>query len=119
MRAKPFGVGKRDPGWRNAGKTASITFDHRGSFHKVHHAKPGRKSRRARGRQYMVGSGDIVADGFRCVATKEDRAGMSDLGKPAARLRHREFKMLGGDPVGERGHVPHRINRDDGPVILP
>ena len=44
---------------------------------------------------------------------------MPDLGQPAARLLDRQFKMLGGDAVRKRRHALHRINRDDGAVILP
>ncbi len=53
-------------------------FQHRGALHEVEHAEAGRKPRRARRRQHMVGAADVIADRLRRMGAEENRAGIAD-----------------------------------------
>ena len=69
-------------------------FQDRGSLHEVEHPKAGRESRRARRRQYVIRSADIIPDRFGSMGPKEDRAGITDLRRERFRIRRHNQRVV-------------------------
>ena len=66
------------------------TFDDIAERKEVHHIQRGAEAGRAGGRQRVVRSGNVVAQGFGCPLADEDRARIADL----ARTRVRAFRVM-------------------------
>ncbi len=67
----------------------------------------------------MIGTADIIANGFRRIGTQEYRAGMFDLFRIGARLRDTELQMLRRDTVAQLCGLVEVLNRDDRAKIAP
>jgi len=102
MGVKPFRISERNCRGTERGELFGPAFEDRGALHEIEHAKAGRKPRRTRGRQHVVGTRDIIADCLGCVCPKKDRAGVADflgIGIPA---RSNDLKMLRCDLINQR-----------------
>src|SRR5579863_5478633 len=78
MRVKSLRVGKRDRGTAERAQLVGTAFEDRRALHEIEHAKSGRKPRRARRRQDVIGAGNVIADRFRSVGAYEDSPGIAD-----------------------------------------
>ena len=121
VRGKPFRLGERQSGRTEPGERIGCASHQGGALQKIGDAQPPREARRTRGRQDMIGSGDVVADCFGRMATKEDRAG---VGNPPAerlgRLRlHRQLDMFGGNAIDDRSRLAEIGHEDDSAVVAP
>ena len=77
-----------------------------GAFHKVQHRQAGGEARRARCRQHMVGTGDVIAHRFGGVTAQEDGAGMANLGQQRFGIGGGDFQMFRREEIGQsRGVV--------------
>ncbi len=93
------------------GSSASHRHE-RGALQEIEDAEAGGKARAARGRQHMVGPGDIVADRFGRIAAEKDRAGVVDPLGQRLGVVERQLEMLGRDPVDQRRRLaPNRATR--------
>ena len=92
----------------SAASASGVQDDERGALEEIGDAEPAREARRARGRQHVVGAGDIVADRLGRMAAEEDRAGMTDLLRQRLGRRHLhgELDMLGGDARRRSARTP-------------
>ena len=79
MGVQPFGSTERDRGIGKSAQLLGPAFEDRGALHEIEHAEPGGETCRARGRQHVVRSGDVIADRFRRMRADEDRAGIADF----------------------------------------
>ena len=89
---EPFGLAERDRRGPERAQLLGPAFEQRGALHEIEHAEARREARRARGRQHVVGAGDVIADRFRRVRAEEDRAGIADFGRRALRRRRRRSR---------------------------
>src|SRR5271167_707075 len=79
MRVESLGLGETDRRGGKGGEARRVAADERGSLDKVEDAETRGKPRAARGRQHMVGPGDVVADRLGRPAAEKDRAGVTHL----------------------------------------
>src|SRR5262245_63700720 len=86
MRIKPLGLAERDRRGTKRTELLRPAFEDRGALHEVEYAEPRRETRRARSRQHVIGAADIVADCFRRMRAKEDRARIPDADRKSTRL---------------------------------
>ena len=105
MGVEPLRLGEADRGRGEAREARFVAADNRRPLHKVEDAEPRGKTRAACGRQHVVGAGDVVADRFRRMASEKDRAGVADSRGERLRFVDRQFEVLGGDAVDERGRL--------------
>ena len=67
----------------------------------------------------MIGTGDIVADGFRRMRADENRAGIADALDIAVGVGGGDFQMLGRQAIDQRDRVVEFANGDDGAEVAP
>ena len=67
----------------------------------------------------MVGTADIVADRFGCMATEKNRPRVANPGKQGLRIRDGQFKMFGREPVDQGRRIVQVANNDDRAMCLP
>ena len=102
MSLKPLGIAERHGGVRQRAQLLWPAFDDRCALHEVENAQARGETRRARRRQYMVRSGDIIADRFRRVGADKDRAGVANtLGQPFS-VGDDDLDMLRRERVDKR-----------------
>ncbi len=119
MGPQSFGTGKGDAGRPDSAQAVGICRDGRGPLEKVENRKTRSKARRAAGRQNMVGSAHIVADGFGAVASEEHGASVTDLRRKPFRIVEHHFEMFRREAVGDLGRLGPVAHDDDGTVIGP
>src|SRR6516164_6053476 len=102
MGFQPFRVGKTDHSWRKRCQTRGLAAYERAALEEVENAEAGCETRAARRRQYMVGPGDIIANGLWGMAAEEDRAGVVNTLGQRIGLLERELEVLRSDPVDQR-----------------
>ena len=122
VRVEALGLGQRQRRRAERGQRLRRAGHDRGALQEVGDAEAAREARRARGRQHVVGAGDIVADRLGRVAADEDRAGMRDLlAQRLGRLRlHRQLDVLGAR-CGRRSarSVAEVAHQDDAAIVAP
>ena len=79
----------------------------------------GRKSRRARGRQHVVGTRNVVADRLRRVRADEDCAGIANSCHKALGIVGENFEMLRRKLIDQRDRIVKLAHDDDGAEIAP
>ena len=109
MGLKPFGLGERDRGWTERGKLIRSAFENRRPLHEIEDAEPGGKASRARRRQHVIRSGDIVADRFRRVLPDEDRSRMAHRFGELFAVSRDDFEMFGRKRIDQRGVRRERL----------
>ena len=117
----------RSPPGRARASCSGAAFEDRGALHEVEHAEARREARRARGRQHVVGAGDIVADRLRRVRAEEDRAGIADFaGEPlgVGASRSRDARARARRPAAPRRRASRTRmiapkSRHDAPATAP
>ena len=119
MRGKSFRLAERDGGGAERAQLLRPAFEQRGALHEIEHAEARRKARRARGRQHVVGAGDVIADGFRRMRADEDRAGIADFRHQRLGVVGGDLQMLGRELVDQRDRVGKLRHQDDGAEIAP
>ncbi len=82
-------------------------------LHEVGDGETAADARGAGGGQDVIGTGGVIAGGFRTVGADEDAAGMTDAGEQRCR---RECEVLGREAVGDFDGFVERADEDDGAV---
>ena len=119
MGFQPFRVGKTDHSWRKRCQTRGLAAYERAALEEVENAEAGCETRAARRRQYMVGPGDIIANGLWGMAAEEDRAGVVDPLGQRIGLLERELEVLRSDPVDQRHRLLPVGDKEDRAMRLP
>ena len=102
MGIKPFCLSETDRRRGQRRQARSIAADERAALEEVENAEARGEARAARRRQYMVGTGDIVADRLGRMAAEEDRTRVANPLGQRIGVIERQFEMLGRDPVDQR-----------------
>ena len=119
MGLEPLGLAERDRRSRERAQRLRSAFEDRGAFHEIEHAEAGGESRRSRGRQHVIGAGDVIADRFRRMRADKNRAGIADAAGKLFGIAGDDFQMFGGDGVGERRRFAEIANEDDRAEVAP
>src|SRR5208282_5389432 len=75
-------------------------LEHAAALLEIHHAEGGRKARRTRRRQDVIGTSTVIAQRLAGVRTQKNRAGMADMPDPATRCKRRYFQVFRRNPIG-------------------
>ena len=81
MGFKALGLGERDRFGSQHAHGRGIERKQGRALHEIQDRETRGKARGTRGRQHMVGAGDVIAHCFRRLGSQENRAGMARLGE--------------------------------------
>ncbi len=95
------------------------TGQQRRALEEIEHRQAGGKARRARGRQHMVGPGDVIAHRLGRVTAEEDGAGMAHARQQRLGIGDGEFEMFGRKAIRQGGGLFERFDHDDGAIVAP
>src|SRR6185369_16085128 len=99
MGGQPLRFGERQRRRAQVRERLGIAGKYARALEKVQHRQSGRKPRRTRGRQNVVGSGDVVADRFGRVSPKKRGTGMMDPREKGFRIGGGNLEMFGRDSI--------------------
>src|ERR1700732_4301206 len=100
-------------------ETGGGALQNRGSFQEIENAQARGKPGRTRGRQYMVRTAYIVADGLGRISSEKNSTRVADPLTDRLGVSGKYLKMLGGKPVGERDAFLKTGNKDNRAEIAP
>ncbi len=119
MRAQPFRVGNQAGGRTNVTKGCWRCLEHGRALHEIEHRQARREARRTRCGKHVVGTADIVADGFGCRCPKEDRACVPDARRKALGIRRAQLQVLRRKAICDVGGFIEAAHLDDRAVTRP
>ena len=105
MSVEAFGRAERHRGGPQLAQLVRPAFEYRSPLHEVEHREAAREPRRARRRQDVIRTADIVADRLRCVGAEKDSAGIADFCRERLRIPRHDFQMFRGERVRQRNRL--------------
>ena len=89
-----------------------------GLLHEVVHAQGAGEPGGAGGGEGVVGTGKVVAQGFRAGPSQEHGAGVADGIEVGEGIVHQQLQMLRGQPVSDFDALHQRVRHDDHAVVV-
>jgi hypothetical protein len=119
MGIEPLGAGERHGRRAKRLQAIGIELEKRGALHKVQHTEAGSKAGAARGRQHVIGAGDVIADHLRRIAPDEDGAGIVYARGECIGVFGGDLQMLGRKAIGQGRRLVEARDLDHGAKIVP
>ena len=94
MRVQSLFIGQTHGIGTDFGQRSGVTTYQRTAFHEIQYRQSRRIARRARGRQHVIGPGNVIAHRFGRIAAQKNGACMSDIARQGLRVFDSQFKML-------------------------